>query len=280
MARETANVQISLWGNPEWKGLGVVEQWLYLHLMSHPKLSYAGVVDWFPKRFAASSAGLTVDQVVQAAEGLQAARFVFIDEATDEILVRSFLRHDGLLKQPKLSVSMVNAFSAIASLSIQKIVVNELQKLAAEFPEWKAFESEKVKVILKYEGADMADVLPMSKNDVRPPFTLNASQDLPLPTATATTTSSKEDIGRANRARQMPKDWTPTEAHAKKAKEVGADVEFEAGQFTDYHLARGNKFVDWNRAFSNWLGNIKKFTGPQQAHAQQQASLWTREGPF
>ena len=102
----------------------------------------------------------------------------------------------------------------------------------------------------------------------------------PSPTSTSTSTSNKLESPPKNRKRDLPEGWAPNEAHAKKAKEVGADVAFEAGQFTDYHLARGNKFVDWNRAFSNWLGNIKKFTGPQQAHAQQQASLWTREGPF
>src|SRR5699024_12062525 len=35
--------------------------------------------------------------------GLQSARFVFVDESTDEVLIRSFLRHDGLLKQPRRS---------------------------------------------------------------------------------------------------------------------------------------------------------------------------------
>lgn len=282
MAREVANVQVSLWGNPEWKGLGVVEQWLYLHLMSHPTLSYAGVVTWLPKRFAASSAGLTVEQVEAAAAGLQAARFVFVDDETDEILIRSFLRHDGLLKQPKLSVSMVNAFSAIASLKIQRVVVRELQKLADEFPYWKAFESEKVQVILKYEGADMSeftpDVTPGFTQGFTPGFTLNASQDLPLPTATATTTSSKEDIGRANRARQMPKDWTPTEAHAKKAKESNLNLDFEVEQFTNHHLSKGSTFKDWNRAFSTWLGNAVKFAGGGQA--QPTFDPWKAKGPF
>ena len=282
MAREKANVQTSLWGNPEWKGLGVVEQWLYFHLLSHPRLSYAGVADWLPKRVAAASSGLTVDQVEQAGMGLQSARFVFVDESTDEVLVRSFLRHDGLLKQPRLSVSMVNAFAGIASLNIQKIVVHELQKLANEFPEWKAFESEKVRAILKYEGADMGDVLPMPESDVRATFGPNAAQDLGLhtSTATSTTTSSKEDIGRAKRSHQMPKDWTPTETHVKKAKESNLNLGFEVEQFTNHHTAKGSTFKNWNAAFSTWLGNATKFTGPQQAHARQQASLWTREGPF
>lgn len=282
MAREIANVQTSLWGNPEWKGLQVVEQWLYLHLMSHPTLSYAGVADWLPKRVAAASSGLTVDQVEQAGRGLQSARFVFVDESTDEVLVRSFLRHDGLLKQPRLSVSMVNAFSGIASLNIQKIVVHELQKLAEEFPEWKAFESEKVRTILKYEGADMADLLPMPESGLRAPFGPNASQQLGLhtSTATATATSSKEDRGRAKRAHQMPNDWKPSESNIKKANELGLNLNFEVEQFTNHHLSKGSTFKDWSRAFATWLGNSTKYGGGVPAGQQQAVSQWTRKGPF
>ena len=251
MAREIANVQTSLWGNPEWKGLQVVEQWLYLHLMSHPTLSYAGVADWLPKRVAAASSGLTVEQVEQAGRGLQSARFVFVDESTDEVLVRSFLRHDGLLKQPRLSVSMVNAFSGIASLNIQKIVVHELQKLADEFPEWKAFESEKVRVILKYEGADMADVLPMPESGVRAPFGPNASQQLGLHTSTATSTatSPKGDC----KEESSFDTWKPTAKHYEYGKEIGVYVNDEIGKFMEYNRRKRPDLKNINLAFTNWL---------------------------
>lgn len=251
MAREVANVQTSLWGNPEWKGLGVVEQWLYLHLMSHPTLSYAGVADWLPKRFAASSAGLTAEQVVAAAMKLQEARFVYVSEATDEILIRSFLRHDGLLKQPRLSVSMVNAFAAIASLDIQKIVVNELQKLSREFPQWKAFESDKVQVILKYEGADMADVLPMPESGVRAPFGPNASQQLGLHTSTSTSTatSPKGDC----KEESSFDTWKPTAKHYEYGKEIGVFVNDEIGKFMEYNRRKRPDLKNINLAFTNWL---------------------------
>ena len=251
MAREIANVQTSLWGNPEWKGLQVVEQWLYLHLMSHPTLSYAGVADWLPKRVAAASSGLTVDQVEQAGRGLQSARFVFVDESTDEVLVRSFLRHDGLLKQPRLSVSMVNAFSGIASLNIQKIVVHELQKLADEFPEWKAFESEKVRVILKYEGADMADILPMPESGVRAPFGPNASQQLGLHTSTATSTATSPK-GDCKEESNLDT-WKPTAKHYEYGKEIGVYVNDEIGKFMEYNRRKRPDLKNINLAFTNWL---------------------------
>lgn len=252
MAREVANVQVSLWGNLEWKGLGVVEQWLYLHLMSHPTLSYAGVATWLPKRFAASSAGLTIDQVETAASRLQDARFVFVDDETDEILIRSYLRHDGLLKQPKLSVSMVNAFSAIASLKVQKIVVHELQKLAKEFPHWKAFESEKVQVILKYEGADVSEFTQGFTHSVTPGFTQSVAQALPLPTATATTTTTTLGDSLIE-----PIDaWKPNVKHYEYGKEIKVFVKEEAEKFKAHAIKNDRQLKNPNLAFTNWLKKL------------------------
>lgn len=261
MAREVANVQVSLWGNLEWKGLGVIEQWLYLHLMSHPTLSYAGVATWLPKRFAASSAGLTIDQAESAASRLQDARFVFVDDETDEILIRSYLRHDGLLKQPKLSVSMVNAFSAIASLKVQRIVVHELQKLAKEFPHWKAFESEKVQVILKYEGADMSEFT----QGFTPGFTLNASQDLPLPTTTTTTTTTTLGDSLIE-----PIDaWKPQPKHYEYGKEIKVFVNEEAEKFKAHAIKNDRQLKNPNLAFTNWLKKLAPKGHPSTISAEE-----------
>ena len=292
MARDVANVQTALWGNPEWKSLKALEQWLYLHLLSHPTLSYAGVVDWFPKRLAAASQDLSAGDIEALGAGLQDARFVLISEATDEVLVRSFLRHDGLLKQPKLSVSMANAFAAVGSIDIQRVIVWELQKLGEEHPEWKAFESDRVRSIMKHEGVDMDDVRANRGDDLpkRLPIGLGGGLPqtegnglpigLPLPTATTTATSSKDDVGRSKRATQMPSDWKPSERHEQRASELGVDLQFEAEQFTNHHLSKGSKFVDWGRAFSTWLGNAKKFQPAQQKSIAAANSLWTKEGPF
>lgn len=291
MARDVANVQTAIWGSPDWKSLTALEQWLYLHLLSHPTLSYAGVADWFPKRIAAGSRDITADQVEALAQGLQAARFVFISDDTDEILIRSFLRHDGLLKQPKLSVSMANAFAAVASIDIQRVIVKELQKLSSEHPEWKAFESEKVQAILKHEGADM-DELRVEPGDDLPkglpiglPLDLpkdlpqTAGSGLPLPTATATTTSPNgegDGASRKRRATQLPPDWEPKQQHFDKAKHLGVNLNHEAEQFATHHQARGNTFKNWDMAFSNWLGKAKQF----QPAENQNDGGWGRSEPY
>lgn len=82
------------------------------------------------------------------------------------------------------------------------------------------------------------------------------------PTVAATGEPSVEpSVTATARARQMPDGLTWTNAHALKATAKGVDVEVEFQKFTDYHLAKGSKFVDWDRAFHTWLNNCRPDPG-------------------
>jgi hypothetical protein len=269
MARDRANINTSIWSDQDFRDLNMAEQHLYKLLMTHPTLSYAGVVDWRPARIAAMTADTTAESIRSAAEGLQAKRYVFIDDETEEILVRSFLRHDGLLKQPKLSISMVNAFSAVASKRIREIVTHELQRLFEESPEWAAFTQAKVQTLLKGKGTDMSEFTEGLTPAVTLPFTLNADQAQALPTTTSTTTatSSNEEkkISTPNRKSSCPKDFPITDAMAAWAKEnnIKADLREQTARFLDHHGSKGSTFVDWTRAWQNWMRNSKDWAKPQ-----------------
>ena len=232
------------------------------------------------------SADGSVEKLEAAAAELEDRKFIVVDEATEEVLIRSFVKHDGLLKSPNLAAALAREYANVYSPRLREVVAFEVQKLHRREPELKGWDrlgtllSEPARNVFD-EGSPDSSPNPSGNPSGNPSVKGLPNPSInPSPTSTSTSTSNKLESPPKNRKRDLPEGWAPNEAHAKKAKEVGADVAFEAGQFTDYHLARGNKFVDWNRAFSNWLGNIKKFTGPQQAHAQQQAILWTREGPF
>lgn len=41
------------------------------------------------------------------------------------------------------------------------------------------------------------------------------------------------------------------------------DLDFEVVQFIDNHAAKGNRFVDWERAWHTWLRNAKKWSKPK-----------------
>ena len=57
-----------------------------------------------------------------------------MDEDTEEILVRSFVRHDELLKSPNMTKSMCNAHGAIASPLLQEWVAWEAWRGIREDP--------------------------------------------------------------------------------------------------------------------------------------------------
>lgn len=275
MARDRANINTAVWTDDDWRDLGRDEQWLYIALLTSPTLSYAGVADWRPGRIAVNAEGTTAADVERIGQALQARRFIFIDADTEEVLIRSFLRHDGLLKQPKLAVSMVNAHGAIASKKIRRVVVHELHRLHAEHPYWRAFEVEKVQALLKLEGADMSTftptvtpgLTPTVTPDVTPGLTPTLTQSQALPTTTATTTATPADAGgsggnaprppaSANRkkpATPLPGTWAPTDSHKTKAAERGIDVDAEAEAFRLHAEAHDRRAVRWDAAFSMWL---------------------------
>ena len=294
MARDRANVFTNIWADSDWRALSESAQRLYLLLLTHPTLTYAGVADWRTNRLSMMSADGSVEKLEAAAAELEDRKFIVVDEGTEEVLIRSFVKHDGLLKSPNLAAALAREYANVYSPRLREVIAFEVQKLHRREPELKGWDrlgtllSEPARNVFD-EGSPNPSPNPSGNPSPNPSVNPSGNPSVkglpnpsinPSPTSTSTSTSNKLENPPKNRKRDLPEGWAPNEAHAKKAKEVGADVAFEAGQFTDYHLARGNKFVDWNRAFSNWLGNIKKFTGPQQAHAQQQASLWTREGPF
>ena len=294
MARDRANVFTNIWADSDWRALSESAQRLYLLLLTHPTLTYAGVADWRTNRLSMMSADGSVEKLEAAAAELEDRKFIVVDEGTEEVLIRSFVKHDGLLKSPNLAAALAREYANVYSPRLREVVAFEVQKLHRREPELKGWDrlgtllSEPARNVFD-EGSPNPSPSPSGNPSLNPSVNPSGNPSVkgspnpsinPSPTSTSTSTSNKLESPPKNRKRDLPEGWVPNEAHAKKAKEVGADVAFEAGQFTDYHLARGNKFVDWNRAFSNWLGNIKKFTGPQQAHARQQASLWTREGPF
>ena len=280
MARDRANINTGIWTDDEFIDITRDEQWLYFLLMTDPKLSYAGVTDWRPGRLAQRSSNTTKEDIEQAGAMLQAGRYIFIDEDTEEVLVRSFLRHDGLLKQPRLGVSMFNAYGSIASKDIRKVVIHELKRLHDEFPEWKAFGVDKVRELLKLSSADMSEFTP----SVTPGFTPNATQGQGMHTSTATSTSTSTSTSKdvegsgesQSRAVRLPDGWLPRDAHKKFAAENNLDIEIEAANFRDHAQANDRRQKDWDAAFRMWLRKSTEYQARRPAQHQHMTASQRR----
>ena len=259
MARDRANINTNIWTDTHWRQLTRDQQWLYELLLTHPELSYAGVSDWRPGRLMQFSAGTSRQEIERIGAELQAERFIFIDEDTEEVLIRSFLRHDGILKQPKLTVSMINAYGAVSSNNIREVIVHELTRLHKESPDTKAFENPKVMAILKQPARSMDAFTLGFTPELTLGVTPNASQAQALPTTTATTTSTSTDVEGSGETRRkkptilLPASWKPNEAHTKYANDEGIALDFQAERFRNHAEASDRHMADWNAAFRNWL---------------------------
>lgn len=154
MARKFAQFKLAMWGDDEFRDLSPAEQHLYFTLTTSPSLDHCGVGDWRPGRVSALARGWTVEQVLTTAAGLIERLYVVTDESTEEVLVRSFVRHDELMKQPKMAVAVCRAHDSVASGQLRGVIVHELRRLREEFPELSCWGIEKVSETLAKASVD------------------------------------------------------------------------------------------------------------------------------
>lgn len=154
MAREFAKTNLSIHQDDDWRALPAPAQHLYGLLSTHPELSYCGVADWRPGRLVSFASGWDVDDIRVIADCLESRFFIVRDEVTEEVLVRSWIRFDGLIKQPRLAVSMANAFAAVSSNEIRGVIVHELNKLRKLEPDAPGWAKKQVADILGLRSVD------------------------------------------------------------------------------------------------------------------------------
>lgn len=142
MAREYARIRVSIAGDEDIESLSVDAQWMYFRiLIPDPTLNLAGVADWRPKRLLGKAAGLSMDRILAAAAELERDRYALFDPDTEEVLVRSFIRSDEVLRNPKGAVGVVNAYQSVTSRTLRAAIVSEVIRERDEHPEWKAWTS-------------------------------------------------------------------------------------------------------------------------------------------
>ena len=129
MPRDHARMRLDIWADEDWTDLTSSGQWLYERLLTHSGLSYCGVVEWRPKRIAQSARDLKALDVEMFAVELEDRNFLVIDRDTEECLVRSFVKHDGLMDKWNLAAAVARTFTAVSSKALRGAIVHELKAL-------------------------------------------------------------------------------------------------------------------------------------------------------
>lgn len=200
MANDYARVMRSIWADDDFRDLAYPSQWLYFHLLTSPALNYAGVTDWRPARIAALTRDLTPDGIEAASVELEGNAYTVVDRDSEEVLIRSFIRHDGLMGSPNMAAAMAKAHAAIASKALRGVIVHELKRLHDDEPDLRGWGRPEVKLILRRVALDPREAFaqlprhtfgnPSPKGSVNP-----SSQGSPTPTPTPSPTPTPQDPG-------------------------------------------------------------------------------------
>lgn len=128
MARDHARILVSIWADKDFRRLDRTSQRMYLTLLSQQKLTYCGSLDYLPGRLSTLAADETPATVEATVRDLEAKRFLVVDRDVSELLIRSFIRHDGLLSSPNMCKAMLKDRAALLSDDLRDVVDDELRR--------------------------------------------------------------------------------------------------------------------------------------------------------
>ena len=134
MARDHARILTSIWRNDDFIALDPIDQRTFLFLLSQPDLSHCGALTLAYRRWALAAPGMDSEGIRESVARLASARFVIIDEQTEELLIRTFVRHDGVLKQPQMVKAATKAAEAIHSTPLRTLALGSLTTPREPFP--------------------------------------------------------------------------------------------------------------------------------------------------
>lgn len=140
MAGNYGKLYKEIWTNPDFIALSLEAQHVYMMLISSEQITFAGVAPFVPGRFVALAKNLTDKKFAQAVKELTKARFIVVDTSSQEILIRTYIKHDDSLRNSKLAVAVAKAIKTVFSPGIKRELAVELAKLLTAHPELPGWE--------------------------------------------------------------------------------------------------------------------------------------------
>lgn len=126
MARSHGKILASIWQDRDFKALSAEAQRMYFVLLSQPKLSLVGVLDYQPVKWSKLASDTTPDSMHAAIDWLEDKRYVLIDRDTDELLIRTFVVHDLTRLNVNLVKGVWSAWKAVESPLLRLQIVHSL----------------------------------------------------------------------------------------------------------------------------------------------------------
>lgn len=285
--RSHGRILVTIWADPDWIKLPETAQRLYMLLLAQKHINNAGVQPLMIGQWAKMSAQSTQVSVRYALDILQGAAFIVYDIDTAEVLVRSFIRNDGVLSQPNVLKNALRVAEQTESPRLRQVLADELASLGRDDatavadrirpaePISNPFETHR-------EGFPEGFQEPLAFPQVAEGFQEGFQEGFPKPRGdgegVTTSSSLTSSCGCASNAREnetttvivqptvqpasgqipIPADWAPNDVH--RARWPRPDLDDLADAFRDHATSTGRTChgrAGWNAAFSTWVRKSK-----------------------
>lgn len=283
MARSEARLAVTIWTDPDFLALSPTAQRMFMFLLSQPDLAHTGVLALRERRWSKAAAGLTTAQVTGDLEELTAARFLVVDEDTEELLIRSFIRRDKVYRQPNVLRAAADHLGVVTSPIILAAIAAELRRVATAEDIGEASASiiaDMLAALEKGQPNPSANPSP----DPSPKGSANPSAGTPGDRGVVTVVSrdSPSPVPRSSdprpsppatareprerRGTRIPDDFgvTPEMVEWAQNNTPSVDGRHETAKFIDYWRAKSGKDatkLDWVGTWRNWMRTAAERTG-------------------
>ena len=129
MARSYARITTEIWKNAEFRALSAAAQWLYLLLVTQADISAAGTLPLTVRRWSSLARNVSVQAITEGLGELERCRFLAVDRATEELLIRSFVKWDGGHANSKRRPVILRAALAVSSSALRRILITEFNRV-------------------------------------------------------------------------------------------------------------------------------------------------------
>jgi hypothetical protein len=120
MPRNYGKIKVEVWeSGSDYRLLSLEAQWAYQMLISQEGVSMIGLLRYAPRKWARLAAGLGEGRVEAIIAELEQSWYVIVDRDAEELLIRSFVKHDEGWRLPNLLTGARLAFRAVESEAIR-----------------------------------------------------------------------------------------------------------------------------------------------------------------
>jgi hypothetical protein len=161
-------IKVSVWEvGSGFRALSLDAQWAYEMLISQPQINNCGLLPYTPEKWVRFAAGLDKFRLGEALLELEIKRFTITDADTGEILVRTFIKHDQIWKQPKLVTNARKLIREVESERIREYLLSRHPWLTDETWLLKKIEQHETSKKVATQDAQEAHDTPSVRGSVR-----------------------------------------------------------------------------------------------------------------